>query len=111
MEVRRKSSYVKSKMKRWQYFTHSFIVTVKCTLLKISRQFRLEHRGDSHGLGNLYKDMETCGEYTDIQVMWEILQTTSFSQDTTRGISRVYNQVGSLFNKEVRLQACSRLSV
>lgn len=33
--------------------------------------------GNNQGLMNLYKDMESCGGYTDIQVMWEIIHSSS----------------------------------
>lgn len=35
-----------------------------------------EIAGNGHGLVNLYKDMESCGEYEDIRVMWEIIHSS-----------------------------------
>lgn len=32
--------------------------------------------GSDHGLMSLYKDMESCGEYTDIKVMWEMIHSS-----------------------------------
>ncbi|CAN0927855.1 hypothetical protein LINGRAHAP2_LOCUS36133 [Linum grandiflorum] len=36
------------------------------------------------GLVALHKDMESCGEYTDIQVMWEMLHSASSSRSPGR---------------------------
>lgn len=30
-----------------------------------------------NGLISLYKDMESCGEYADIQVMWKMIESFS----------------------------------
>jgi hypothetical protein len=41
--------------------------------------------GNDHGLMNLYKDMESCGEYTDIQVMWKMVHSCHpIAQNTRR---------------------------
>ena len=31
--------------------------------------------GNGKGLGSLYKDIESCGEYRDIQVMWDMIHS------------------------------------
>ncbi|KAH1242157.1 hypothetical protein GmHk_07G019547 [Glycine max] len=33
--------------------------------------------GHRNGLLSLYKDMESCGEYADIQVMWKMIESSS----------------------------------
>ncbi|KAH8484832.1 hypothetical protein H0E87_026554 [Populus deltoides] len=41
--------------------------------------------GNNRGLMNLGKDLETCGEYTDIQVMWKMIHSCHpIAQDTRR---------------------------
>ncbi|KAH1199388.1 hypothetical protein GmHk_18G052758 [Glycine max] len=33
--------------------------------------------GHRNGLLSLYKDMESCGEYADIKVMWKMIESSS----------------------------------
>ncbi|XLS48528.1 hypothetical protein HN51_022886 [Arachis hypogaea] len=45
---------------------------------KLTSHFRFKPQRHRKGiLNNLYEDMESYGEYEDIQVMWKIIQSTS----------------------------------
>jgi hypothetical protein len=47
--------------------------------------FMILMTGNNRGLMNLGKDLETCGEYTDIQVMWKMIHSCHpIAQDTRR---------------------------
>ncbi|GMN40406.1 hypothetical protein TIFTF001_009629 [Ficus carica] len=59
----------------WLWFKETFFVPTKCVLLKLTSASRRKAKGNGHGLVSLYKDMESCGEYADIRVMWEILHS------------------------------------
>ncbi|GAV73602.1 hypothetical protein CFOL_v3_17089, partial [Cephalotus follicularis] len=61
----------------WQCFKQSFIYPTKSLLLKIISRLRNKKKGNSDGLKSLHKDMESYGEYTDIQVMWEMIHSSS----------------------------------
>lgn len=39
--------------------------------------FMVLNTGHRNGLLSLYKDMESCGEYADIQVMWKMIESSS----------------------------------
>ncbi|OVA02789.1 hypothetical protein BVC80_9093g145 [Macleaya cordata] len=51
----------------------------------------MEISGERHGLVNLYKDMESCKGYPDIQVMWEMLQSSSCPPHTNTNIININN--------------------
>ncbi|PQP97918.1 hypothetical protein Pyn_28211 [Prunus yedoensis var. nudiflora] len=59
----------------WMCFKRSFLLPTKCFLLKLTSRSRNKAKGNGHGLVSLYKDMESCGEYEDIRVMWEIIHS------------------------------------
>ncbi|KAL6278200.1 hypothetical protein ACE6H2_021801 [Prunus campanulata] len=65
----------------WMCFKRSFLLPTKCFLLKLTSRSRnkakdvAEIAGNGLGLVSLYKDMESCGEYEDIRVMWEIIHS------------------------------------
>ncbi|KAJ4847572.1 hypothetical protein Tsubulata_015397 [Turnera subulata] len=59
-----------------QCFKQRLILSAKCRLLKLTSSLRCKTRGNKYGLMSLYKDMESCGEYTDIQVMWEMIHSS-----------------------------------
>ncbi|OAY41543.1 hypothetical protein MANES_09G110500v8 [Manihot esculenta] len=63
--------------KAWLCFEQTFHFSAKRILLKLTSNLRPKARGNNQGLMNLYKDMESCGGYTDIQVMWEIIHSSS----------------------------------
>ncbi|KAM6550535.1 hypothetical protein CsatB_000343 [Cannabis sativa] len=76
-----KQPYVKmessnNSWRSWLWFKDSFLLPTKSILLnKISStKSRTHSKGiNGDGLVSLYKDMESCGEYSDIRVMWEII--------------------------------------
>ncbi|EXB53548.1 hypothetical protein L484_000332 [Morus notabilis] len=59
----------------WLWFKKKFIVPTKSVLGKLTSTSRRKLKGNGHGLVSLYKDMESCGEYADIRVMWEIIHS------------------------------------
>ncbi|KAK3029476.1 hypothetical protein RJ639_037497 [Escallonia herrerae] len=65
--------------KGWLYFNfkNSFLLPTKCILVKVTSRLRHKARENRHGLVSLYKDMEACAEYADIQVMWEMIHSSS----------------------------------
>ncbi|KAK9290304.1 hypothetical protein L1049_008471 [Liquidambar formosana] len=60
----------------WLCFKSSFLFPTKGILHKITSSLRHEAKGNEHGLVSLYKDMESCGGYEDIQVMWEMIHSS-----------------------------------
>ncbi|TMW87012.1 hypothetical protein EJD97_020557 [Solanum chilense] len=50
-------------------FKNSFLFSSKCSSLNV------RNKGSRSGLVNLYKDMEACAGYNDIQVMWEMIHS------------------------------------
>ncbi|WMV45077.1 hypothetical protein MTR67_038462 [Solanum verrucosum] len=50
-------------------FMNSFLFSTKCSFLTV------RNKGTRSGLVNLYKDMEACAGYNDIQVMWEMIHS------------------------------------
>ncbi|KAK3032851.1 hypothetical protein RJ639_037028, partial [Escallonia herrerae] len=76
-------------MERWKGWLHfnfknSFLLPAKCILVKVTSRLRHKAKEKRHGLVNLYKDIEACAEYADIQVMWEMIHSSSPS--STPGI-------------------------
>ncbi|AES79576.1 hypothetical protein MtrunA17_Chr7g0243231 [Medicago truncatula] len=63
--------------KGWRCFKSLTIYPFKSLLCKVSSNFRLKSQGHRNGLVSLYKDMESCGEYEDIQVMWKMIESSS----------------------------------
>ncbi|CAH1445979.1 unnamed protein product [Lactuca virosa] len=73
-------------MRRWKgcycfKFRNSFILSTKDILLKLKSCFTNKAKGHKNGLVSLYKDMEACGGYEDIQVMWEMVHSSSHSSN------------------------------
>ncbi|KAI4353446.1 hypothetical protein L6164_002395 [Bauhinia variegata] len=67
------------KWKGWQFLRRFSLYPTKNTLLKFTSHLRFKRKGHRNGLWDLYKDLESCGEYEDIQVMWKMLQSSSSS--------------------------------
>ncbi|KAG6640255.1 hypothetical protein CIPAW_10G160100 [Carya illinoinensis] len=61
----------------WLCIKRSLLLPTKCIFLKFTTHLRRKAKGNRQGLVTLYKDMESCGEYADIQVMWEMLHSSS----------------------------------
>ncbi|KAK9920347.1 hypothetical protein M0R45_028902 [Rubus argutus] len=61
--------------KTWLCLKQSFLVPTKCLLIKLTSRSRHKPKGNGNGLVNLYKDIESCGEYADIKVMWEMIHS------------------------------------
>ncbi|KAE8099128.1 hypothetical protein FH972_017132 [Carpinus fangiana] len=86
MEGIRRSNHVKMEswrgflcfkgFKGFKGFKHSLLFPTKCILLKLTSHLSLKAKGNRQGLVNLYKDMESCGEYADIRVMWEMVHSS-----------------------------------
>ncbi|KAL5806835.1 hypothetical protein ACOSQ3_029725 [Xanthoceras sorbifolium] len=67
------------KWRGWLCIKHSFLFSTKCILLKITSGFRPKKKGNRDVLLSLYKDLESCQEYEDIQVMWEMIHSSCTS--------------------------------
>ncbi|GKV06102.1 hypothetical protein SLEP1_g18031 [Rubroshorea leprosula] len=66
-------------MKRWrgwQCFKQPVHLPPKCMLLKVCQLLRPRVKGSRPGLQSLYKDMESCRGYEDIQVMWDMIHSS-----------------------------------
>ncbi|KAF9596687.1 hypothetical protein IFM89_012886 [Coptis chinensis] len=59
----------------WWWRKNTFLLSTKRLVLNITSRLTQKTKGRRHGLVNLYKDMESCSEYGDIQVMWEMLHS------------------------------------
>ncbi|KAI4356052.1 hypothetical protein L6164_000104 [Bauhinia variegata] len=69
------------KWKGWRCLKVFSLCQAKSALLKVTSHLSSfsQAKGQRNGLWNLHKDMESCGEYEDIQVMWKMLQSSSSS--------------------------------
>ncbi|TKY65777.1 hypothetical protein E2542_SST08639 [Spatholobus suberectus] len=63
--------------KGWRYFKRLSTYPIKSILRKVTSNFRFKSEGRRNGLLSLYKDMESCREYADIQVMWKMIESSS----------------------------------
>lgn len=70
-EMERKKSWLSSIIK------NSFFLRTKDILANAASNLRHKAKEKSDGFVSLYKDMEACAEYADIQVMWEIIHSSS----------------------------------
>ncbi|MBA0781874.1 hypothetical protein Gotri_002755 [Gossypium trilobum] len=74
------------KWRGWLRFERSLAFPTKCILLKAIMT------GKRQGLLGLYKDLEGCGEYEDIQVMWKMVHSSCPSTaHKTRRTKRPYS--------------------
>ncbi|KAF7825499.1 U-box domain-containing protein [Senna tora] len=80
------------KLKGWKYFKHLSFCPTKSILLQITSQFRFKRKGQRNRLIDLYKDMESCGEYEDIRVMWRMIQSSSSSSSQYGCITKSRNR-------------------
>ncbi|KAJ4978721.1 hypothetical protein NE237_009501 [Protea cynaroides] len=63
--------------KRWWCFKNKFLFQTKRLALSITSRLAYKHKGNlEHGLVKLYEDKESCREYEDIQVMWEMIHSS-----------------------------------
>ncbi|KAK7294746.1 hypothetical protein RJT34_17642 [Clitoria ternatea] len=74
--------------KGWRrYFKRLF--PLKSTIHKVSSSnFRFKSEGHRNGLLSLYKDMESCGEYADIQIMWKMIESSPHYACNKKRINR-----------------------
>ncbi|KAL8504899.1 hypothetical protein ACS0TY_016189 [Phlomoides rotata] len=56
---------------------NSIFVLTKDALANAASNLRHKAKEKREGLVCLYKDMEACGGYADIQVMWEMIHSSS----------------------------------
>ncbi|KAH6824708.1 Mitochondrial substrate carrier family protein [Perilla frutescens var. hirtella] len=56
---------------------NSFFLRTKDILSNAASNLRHKAKEKSDGFVSLYKDMEACAEYADIQVMWEMIHSSS----------------------------------
>ncbi|XP_045799123.1 uncharacterized protein LOC123893230 [Trifolium pratense] len=63
--------------KGWRCFKSLTIHPFKSIFSKMNSNFRFKSQGHRNGLVSLYKDMESCREYADIQVMWKMIESSS----------------------------------
>ncbi|PRQ42821.1 hypothetical protein RchiOBHm_Chr3g0461821 [Rosa chinensis] len=78
MEGRKRRNRMRLKMvawKTWFCLKQSCLIPTKCFLIKLTLRSRHKQKGNGNGLVSLYKDIETCGEYADIKVMWEMIHS------------------------------------
>ncbi|KAG7033756.1 hypothetical protein SDJN02_03481, partial [Cucurbita argyrosperma subsp. argyrosperma] len=59
----------------WDCLKRSFLLPTKLFLLRVNSRHLVQPKGNGKGLGSLYKDIESCGEYRDIQVMWDMIHS------------------------------------
>ncbi|KAJ4704354.1 U-box domain-containing protein [Melia azedarach] len=70
------------KWRGWLCCKQSFLLSTKCIFLKINSGFRKKNKGKRDVLLSLYKDLESCQEYEDIQVMWAMVHSSSCTQNS-----------------------------
>ncbi|KAK4268512.1 hypothetical protein QN277_025162 [Acacia crassicarpa] len=66
-----------AKLKGWKHFKHWSLCSTKSILLKLTAHLRFRPKRYRNELLDLCKDMESCGEYEDIRVMWRMIQSSS----------------------------------
>ncbi|KAK9073038.1 hypothetical protein SSX86_007360 [Deinandra increscens subsp. villosa] len=71
-------------MRRWKgwycfKYKNSLLSSTKGFLFKLRSCLKNKAKVHKNGMMNLYKDMEACGGYEDIQVMWEMIHSSSSS--------------------------------
>ncbi|TKY63551.1 hypothetical protein E2542_SST13427 [Spatholobus suberectus] len=76
------------KWKNCWYFKRFSIHSTKSIFSKLNSHLRFKPEGHRDGLVNLYKDMESFGEYEDIQVMWKMIQIQSSTPQCTCTVKR-----------------------
>ncbi|GMI79848.1 hypothetical protein HRI_001654100 [Hibiscus trionum] len=67
------------KWREWLCFKRSVAFLTKYIVLKVKMHLRPKAAEKRQGLLGLYKDMECCGEYEDIQVMWNMIHSSRLS--------------------------------
>uniref|UniRef100_A0A0A0KY16 Uncharacterized protein n=1 Tax=Cucumis sativus TaxID=3659 RepID=A0A0A0KY16_CUCSA len=78
-------------MKRWRLwgcFKRSFLFPTKLFFLRLNSHLLHKPKGNGNALLSLYKDIESCGEYRDIQVMWDMIQSHNVHENTSRSLRR-----------------------
>ncbi|XP_050380485.1 uncharacterized protein LOC126797802 [Argentina anserina] len=78
MERRKRRKRKRLRMVTWNSWfclKQSFLIPTKCFLIKLTSRSRYKQKGNGTGLVSLYKDIENCGEYADIKVMWEMIHS------------------------------------
>ncbi|KAF6144840.1 hypothetical protein GIB67_038939 [Kingdonia uniflora] len=60
----------------WWWCKNTFLFPTKRIVFTITSRLTLKPKGRKNGLMNIYKELESCSGYEDIQVMWEILHST-----------------------------------
>ncbi|KAJ0088813.1 hypothetical protein Patl1_31421 [Pistacia atlantica] len=65
-----------NKGRDWLCFKQLFLFPAKRILLKVTSGFMHKNKGNRAALLSLYKDMESCREYEDIQVMWAMIHSS-----------------------------------
>ncbi|KAL1804621.1 hypothetical protein DCAR_0830413 [Daucus carota subsp. sativus] len=71
-------------MERWKKwlsfnFKKSFLRPSKAILLKVISRLRHKSKEKGTGMVSLYKDKEACAGYEDIQVMWEMVHSSIYT--------------------------------
>ncbi|KAI3447820.1 hypothetical protein Pfo_004485 [Paulownia fortunei] len=70
MEMERRKFWLSSIIK------NSFLLPTKDILASAASHLRHKAKEKSQGLVTLYKDIEACAGYADIQVMWEMIHSS-----------------------------------
>ncbi|PIA37512.1 hypothetical protein AQUCO_03000232v1 [Aquilegia coerulea] len=76
----------------WWCSKNTFLLSSKRLVFSITSRLTHKAKGSKHGLVNLSKDMESCSEYADIQVMWEMLHSSACPSNTKYNINRNHNK-------------------
>ncbi|KAE8692796.1 Ribosomal protein S4 (RPS4A) family protein [Hibiscus syriacus] len=77
------------KWRGWLRFKRSLVFPMKFIVLKVKVRLRPKAQEKRQGLLGLYKDMECCGEYEDIQVMPSVIIWLPESYSRFLGTPRV----------------------
>lgn len=72
MEMERRKSWFSSMI-----IKNSVFLRTKDFLANAASNLRYKAKGKSDGFVCLYEDMEACAGYEDIQVMWEMIHSSS----------------------------------
>ncbi|KAL8102138.1 hypothetical protein AgCh_026868 [Apium graveolens] len=86
-------------MERWKKwlsfrFKKSFLRPSKAILLKVISRLRHQSKEKGTGMVSLYKDKEACAEYADIQVMWEMVHSSIYTNSPQTRKMPFHRRVG-----------------
>ncbi|KAL1819170.1 hypothetical protein ACET3Z_014039 [Daucus carota] len=68
----------------WLFFKNSLLHHSRAMPFKLTSFLKHKTKENKAGLMSLYKDMEACEGYADIQVMWKMIHSSSLAGDHNR---------------------------